>query len=406
MPKILKFELLRVDLPFRRAFRHAAAARQCSESLFLKCVTDTGAVGFGESLPRAYVTGETRDETFARLEHLILPELLGMEFQTMEQVYEFLSTCDGKAPTDWVPADTPQGAAWCAVDLALLDTFGRAFNQPIRMASPFAPQWGEVNARDFRYSAVTSADAGLTFLISLLKLRGYGFKNVKLKVKTRDALRCTQIARRIFGKKTELRVDANMSWSATEALATIHGLEKLGVHCVEQPLVANDLEGLAKLVAETNAEIIADESFGDRESLGRLLQRKACTGVSVRVSKCGGLVAAARRCEEARRAGLTLQIGCQVGESSLLSAAQLILISAAPHAKFFEGGYGKHLLRDDPVNPCLQLGYGGRPPTLPDGWGLGVEVDETSLNQWVSKRVLVAGRVKTPKRGGHHVVTR
>ena len=400
MPKVLQLELMSVDLPFRRAFRHAAAARNSSESLFLKCVTDAGAVGFGESLPREYVTGETRDRAFALLERLILPELIGMEFGSMEGVYEFLRTCDGKAPAEWVASDAPQCAAWCAVDLALLDAFGRTFNEPVRVAPRTAPP------QVFRYSAVTSADAGFKFIVSLLKLRGYGFKDVKLKVKKRDVLRCARIARRVMGRKTELRVDANMSWNVTEAIEAIRGLENAGVRCVEQPLDANDLEGLAKLVEETNAEIFADESFSDRESFSRLLEHKACTGINVRISKCGGLVAAARRCEDALSAGLTLQIGCQVGESSLLSAAQLILISAAPHAKYFEGCYGEHLLRDDPVSPCLQLRYGGRPPKWTGGFGLGVEVDETKLNQWVKKRALVEWRVGTRKKGNSHVASR
>jgi len=399
MPRVQQLELMSVDLPFRRAFRHAAAARKCSESLFLKCITDTGAVGFGESLPREYVTGETRDQAFALLERSVLPELIGMDFGSMAEVYEFLTACDGKAPTDWVAHGIPQCAAWCAVDLTLLDGFGRAFNEPVRIGRTAIPP------EQFRYSAVASAGAGAESFFSLLKLRCYGFKNVKLKVKQRDALHSAQLARRVMGKRTDLRLDANMSWNVTEALETIRRLENVGVRCIEQPLAANDLEGMAKLVAETNAEILADETFSDRESLNRLLEHKACTGFNVRISKCGGLVAAARRCEDALNAGLTLQIGCQVGESSLLSAAQLILISAAPHTKYFEGCYGKHLLRDDPVSPCLQLGYGGRPPKLPGGFGLGVEVDEAKLNQWVSKRVLVGGRSKPQKRGGSHVVT-
>ena len=108
-----------------------------------------------------------------------------------------------------------------------------------------------------------------------------------------DALRCARIARTILGRKTDLRVDANMSWNATEALETIRGLEQLNVRCIEQPLAARDFDGLAKLVRETNAEIIADESFSDRASLQRLLARKACTGINVRISKCGGLIASA-----------------------------------------------------------------------------------------------------------------
>jgi len=423
MPKVLQLELMSVDLPFRRNFRHAAATRTTSESLFLKCVTDTGVIGFGESLPREYVTGETRNHAFALLEHSILPELIGMEFESMEEVYEFLKACDGKAPGDWVTREIPQCAAWCAVDLALLDAFARAFNEPVRVNSPFSPQWGEGSGmrggnikdatrfrtsklHEFRYSAATSANVGLNLILSLLKLRCYGFKNVKLKVKQRDALGCAQIARRIMGAKTELRVDANMSWNVTDALETVRGLEKLGIRCVEQPLDSNDLEGPAELIRETHSEIIADESFCDRESLDQLLEHRACTGVNVRISKCGGLLAAARRCEDAFEANLTLQIGCQVGESSLLSAAQLILISAAPHAKYFEGCYGEHLLRDDPVRPCLQLGYGGQPPDSPRGFGLGVQVDEAKLNQWANKRVIVGGHVKNSNQGGHHVTTR
>ena len=54
------------DLPFRVSVKHSAAARTRSDSLFLKCDTDAG-TGFGESLPRQYVTGETRDGAFELL---------------------------------------------------------------------------------------------------------------------------------------------------------------------------------------------------------------------------------------------------------------------------------------------------------------------------------------------------
>ena len=67
MVHIDQFELFAVDLPFRKPFKHAAAERNSSYSLFLKCITDKGIVGFGESLPREYVTGETREGAFALL---------------------------------------------------------------------------------------------------------------------------------------------------------------------------------------------------------------------------------------------------------------------------------------------------------------------------------------------------
>ena len=126
---ITRFELSAVDLPFRVKFKHSAAERQRSESLFLRCVTDGGASGFGESLPRHYVTGESRDGAFELLAERVLPRLVGRSFTGLAGVESFLGDCDGRAPADWVEPSTPQGAAWCAVDLALLDTFGRAFGE-------------------------------------------------------------------------------------------------------------------------------------------------------------------------------------------------------------------------------------------------------------------------------------
>ena len=55
-----RFEVMSVDLPFRLTFKHAAAARTASSSIFIRCTTASGAVGYGESLPREYVTGESQ----------------------------------------------------------------------------------------------------------------------------------------------------------------------------------------------------------------------------------------------------------------------------------------------------------------------------------------------------------
>ena len=387
MAEVTRFELMKVDFPLRKPFRHAAAIRRASESIFVKCVTDRS-VGFGESLPRQYVTGETRDAAFALLERHILPRLIGVQFNAMDSLSDFLVTCDGKAPPEWIAPNRPQGAAWCAVELSLLDAFSRALHAPIQVPAKMPP---------FRYSGAISADNHWRFTASLLKQKLFGFKEIKLKVGKNDPLTHARWARRIMGKDCLLRVDANMAWTAAEALNHIQALDRVAIHCIEQPLAAGDWKGAARLVRETQATIIADESFADRASLERLLNQRACRGVNVRISKCGGLVAARRRCEEALKAGLTVQIGCKVGESSLLSAAQLMLIASVNGARHFEGCYGRHLLPEDPGQPCLQLGYGGRPPQAPGGPGWGIELDEAGLNRWVSQRVTLGNA--TTKQG-------
>ena len=390
MPTVTELRLFAVDLPFKAAFRHAAAARTTSESLFLRVGLDSGDEGWGESLPRAYVSGEAREGAFGLLRDSILPALLGRTFSSLPDLVSFLEKCDGKAPTEWIGPEVPQTSAWGSVDLAMLDAFGRAFGEPVSLGGrpPAAGALGRA-----RYSGVVSAGRGWPYAVSLLKMRAFRFPHVKLKVERHGALPAARTARRLLGRRVDLRVDANMAWDVEQALEAISQLHAVGIRSFEQPIAAGDLAGLARLVAGTSAQIVVDEGLTDRDSLQRFISHRACTGANVRVSKCGGLVGAYARCREALDAGLMLQVGCRVGESSLLSAAHLTLLSAlasrTPGVRYAEGCFGRHLLREDPVFPLVQFGYGGRPPRRPAGPGLGIRVDQTMLERWAVDRAVV-----------------
>ena len=93
------------------------------------------------------------------------------------------------------------------------------------------------------------------------------------------------------------------------------------------------------------------------------------------------------RCREALAAGLDVQLGCQVGESSLLSSAQLLLAEAVGRVRRAEGCFGHHLLRVDPFSPLLQFGFGGRAPARPSGPGRGGTLAEPTLAPFVTQRV-------------------
>jgi muconate cycloisomerase len=381
---IVSFELSAVDLPFRKPFKHAAAERNSSYSLFLKCTTDTGAVGFGESLPREYVTGESRESAFAMLRDTILPRLIGKSFNSMNDVEAFLQDCDGQSP-GWVNSEVPQTAAWCTVDLALLDAFGKAFGvRALNEANDSLPD-------TFHYSGALSSDKGLSLVKSALKQRLFGIRQLKLKVDGVDDIHTVRILRRVLGRKADIRVDANMVWTTEQAIEAMQAMSQYGVRSFEQPLAADNMEGAARLVSETGLGVMADESLNNRDSLTQLIDAKACSAANVRISKCGGLIAALNRSREALAAGLTLQVGCQVGESSLLSAAHLRLAQTVQPITYAEGCFGLFLLREDPAAPLLQFGYAGRPPQPPKGPGLGVQIDETVLQQWTVEKVIVTG---------------
>ncbi len=383
MARIKTFEIFKVDLPFKIKFKHAAASRQYSNSLFVKATADDGSIGFGECLPRKYVTGETQDSCWDLLRYKILPRVLRMDFYSYENVQGFLDLCDGGPPEDWVASGIPHSSAWCALDLALLDVFGKVFSQPVFPDSDLQANSG------FKYSGVASADLGWKFIKTALKFRLYGLKQVKLKLNNQVDIQAAKKLKLILGANGDVRVDVNMGWSVDQALEKMKSLAEIGVTSFEQPLPVHDLEGQIRLVKETNLDVMADESLNTKTSLDQLIDKKACTALNIRVSKCGGLIAAKNRCRQGRKAGLKLQVGCQVGESSMLSAANLYLIRSESGITYAEGCYGLNLLHEDPAKPLLQFSYGGNPPKLPSGHGMGVTMDETILRKYAEKSVVI-----------------
>jgi L-alanine-DL-glutamate epimerase-like enolase superfamily enzyme len=371
MPRIVAFAVHAIELPFRVKFEHAAAARRSSESLFVELELDDRTTGWGEALPRRYVTGETRDAACGLLAEAILPRLLGRSFGSFEELLSFLTACNGRAPDEWVPHGQPQSAAWCAVDLALLDAFGRSFGRRPFGAADAGPA--------IRYSGVLPAGGGWKRDAQLLAYRLLGFRALKLKIDRTTTLADIARIRRLAGPGMDLRADVNMGWTLGQALERMPGFAKYGIHSFEQPLAADDPGGAAHLIRETGLDVMADESLNTPESLQLLIGRRACTAINARISKCGGLVATLARCREAREAGLWVQLGCQVGESSLLSAAHLHLCAAFPEVRHAEGCFGSLLLAEDPASPRLRIGHSGRPPALPAAPGLGVRIDRECL---------------------------
>jgi muconate cycloisomerase len=233
-----------------------------------------------------------------------------------------------------------------------------------------------------RYSPVISSDAGLK---KLLPIRLLGFPQVKVKVEKGSAAWQVKRVRKILGKKRGIRIDANMAWTPEEALAEFPALQDLGVESCEQPVAPENIDGLALLTRKSKMRIMVDESLDSRESLDLLIRREACDAVNVRISKCGGLTASYNRCMEALAAGLVVQIGCQVGESSLLSSAHMTLATAVPATTWAEGCFGPLLLGVDPARPTLMFRPCGLPPPFPDAPGLGVTVNEKTLRQHSSR---------------------
>src|SRR5271163_4054243 len=65
---ISTLKLFKVAVPLKKVVRHASFERSVSENLVVRVTLADGVVGYGEGVPRSYVTGETLESAFAALE--------------------------------------------------------------------------------------------------------------------------------------------------------------------------------------------------------------------------------------------------------------------------------------------------------------------------------------------------
>jgi L-alanine-DL-glutamate epimerase-like enolase superfamily enzyme len=379
--RIDRLEAWEVVLPFRFTFGHALAARASSSNLIVAAYLADGSVGYGEGVPREYVTGETPDSVLARVRDQYGPKLIGRDLEATSVLGALTSLRDEVHHNQ-----TPPGASWCAIECALVDALGKAQG---RSATDF---FGGVARQTVRYSGVAPFGDSTALAAMLLFFRAYGFRDIKLKVgrdRERD-IAAVRLARRIMGPNCDLRVDANCAWDADETLRMAERLRPFGVRSYEQPVPADDVRGLKRLTAELSEPIIVDESLWSLEHARRLAAEYACSGFNIRVSKCGGPIGALEIVEVARGAGLTCQLGAQVGESGILTAAGRLVATAArfPAFKYLEGSHNFFLLKRDLTRENLTVGPGGRASAL-SGVGFGVQVRRDRLAQMASRRITI-----------------
>ena len=387
--RVARLIVYRVRMPLKIAFSHARASRAETDNIVVEAATDTGACGFGEGVPMEYVTGETPESALEYLRSLD---------------YSFLSADWGslgeavRALRAWENAEEGNGAVFpgaarCALGLSLLDAVGKeggcGAGEAALAGHPVPRREG---SRDrVRYSAVCSGGDLRAVAVSCAKYRLYGFTAVKLKVgwgEDRDVA-LVRMARRVLGRGIDLRVDANGAWDFDSAQRVIPRLTAFGISSVEEPLSPRDRDRLPELRGEVGVPIMLDESLRSRADLRRAAVSGACDLVNIRLSKCGGLFASLALAAEARGAGIGFQMGCQVGESGILSAAGRHFAFLCPDARHLEGSYDRHLLRENLTVEDITFGYGGRAPRLP-GPGLGVTVDRRVLDRYtVEKREIV-----------------
>lgn len=391
--RVRSLELFHLEVPLRKAIRHASHSRTSSANLLVRVKLLDGTVGHGEGVPREYVTGETIESAFAMLGAFDAARFVGVP----KSLPEFMATLAAAAPASELfgIANDPRmmggNAAYCALETALIDAYSRHYDSTVTTALRSVDEFNDqFNAEPagVRYSGAITAETRRKEKISAWKMRIYGFHQVKVKVGVagQDDAERLRVMRRILGRRVDIRLDANEAWRAVELCERVRPLLPHGASALEQPVAHEEVAELAGLKPELGIPIMLDESLCGEADARRAIAGGWADLFNVRLSKCGGFLACLRIMRLGRRAGLGFQLGCHPGETGVLSAAGRHFASNVTSLSYVEGSYDRYILKENIVREEISFGYGGRARRL-TGPGLGVSVDPTQLEKMTAKKV-------------------
>jgi muconate cycloisomerase len=302
-------------------------------------------VGFGEANGTPTWSGETQEGALALIRQILAPVCLGKDPRNVTALADAMDrTVFGNPFTK------------ASLEMALVDLAGKILRVPAHFMLGGQRRPSEIPLK-FSIGAFPPSIAANV----AMQMAAQGFRAVKVKVGLgvdADIARVKAV-RSALGENFSVAVDANGGWTESEALAALPHLEACRINAIEQPLHRRDFRGCARLRART-------------------IRCEACDLISIYPGKNGGLWRSLQVAQIAAAAGIECVIGSNL-EREVGSAAMLHLAVSIPNLSRSVGHdiigplYYEHQLGTQPTrieNGCA---------ILPDGNGLGVEVDLRSL---------------------------
>ncbi|WP_280585738.1 dipeptide epimerase [Halorubrum sp. Boch-26] len=320
----LETEFERVSLPLENPFTISRGTQTEAENVIVKITDEAGMTGVGGAAPSAHY-----GETAATVE-AVLPELLSV----VEAVGDPHGLHEIESRMGDAVGDNP--AARAAVSIAVHDLAAKRLGVPLHRLWGLDPSTAPATSYTIgldetervREKAADAVEAGY----SVLKIKLGTDRDRELVDAVRDA-----------APDARLRVDANEAWTPREAVDKSEMLAERDVAFVEQPVPAEDPEGLRFVYERSALPIAADESCVTLSDVPAIADR--CDIANLKLMKTGGLLEARRMIATARAHGLEVMCGCMIeSNASIAAAAQL-----APLLDYADLD-GSLLLAEDPYD--------------------------------------------------------
>jgi len=304
--KITAIHLYAIQLPLKDPFIISYSSFDNMPSIIVKMETDEGIVGYGEGVADEYVTGETWESAFHIIKHTLGPALLGKNPMEIEKIHDMMDTLIYGAPT-----------AKAAIDIACFDIMGKKLGQPVYQLI------GGRYHDEFPITHVLSIGEPHKMAEEAARMVELGYRSFKMKVGTKvsdDVMRIKAVRAEV-GEEIAIRVDVNQGWkNSSTSITAIKQLADCGIDWVEQPVIADDIDGMVEVKSKTTIPMMIDEGLKGTREMREIIQKRAADKVNIKLMKCGGIYPAVKLAHQAELGGIECQVGSMV-ESSVGSAA-------------------------------------------------------------------------------------
>jgi L-alanine-DL-glutamate epimerase-like enolase superfamily enzyme len=314
----------RLSLPLADDFGTTYGTRETAANVRVRIADESGTVGVGAASPAAYYDESVESALAVLPELLVVVEDVG-DPHAQQRIERRLREC---APD--------QGAARAAVSIAVHDLAASQQSEPLYR------RWGLDPDAAPTSSYSIGIDTPERMAEKAKRAVDEGYSILKIKVGTDDD-RARVSAVREAAPDARLRVDANGGWEPEEAIAATEWLADQGVEFVEQPVPADDIDGLRAVSEDGALPVAADESCVTADDVPRVAD--AVDIVVVKVSKCGGLRGALQQIATANAHGLETMVGCMVTSNAAIAGA----CHLAPLCEYVDLD-GALLLAEDPYD--------------------------------------------------------
>ncbi|MCG7343464.1 dipeptide epimerase [Sporosarcina sp. ACRSL] len=354
--RIRSIETIPVAVPLTKPFKTALRTVTTAYAVYVKVTSDDGRTGWGEAPPTHVITGDSLGSITYAIEEVIAPQLIGADVRNREEVFRLIKRS--------IVRNT---SAKAAVDMAIYDLIGQFAGLPLyQLLGGFR---NEIET-DFTVSvndAAEMADDAERYIAE-------GFNVLKVKVGIGDISddigRIRAIRERV-GTGPKIRLDANQGWRPKEAVFAIGKMEDAGldIELIEQPVAADDIDGLAYVTNHTLTPIMADESVFSAKDALRVLETRAADLINIKLMKSGGIHEALKINALAETYGVECMVGSMI-ETKLGITAAAHLAASQPNITRFDFDAPLMLAEDIVAGGIV---YDGRTIRMPGEPGLGLD---------------------------------